>query len=202
MIINDHKLIFIHIPKCGGSSMVKILEKYYVERFNRKIGHSTYLDYKNRIGDEISNYKSFTVVRNPWDWHVSQFFYLKSISPKKHGHYIEHSLFNKKGFNFNDYIYWLIDENKEKSPQEFILKNQYEWCINEKGYFMIDHTLKMENYKEDYHNFCKIYNIKENKIPHINKSNHNSYKKYYTTETKKIIENKHKLDIEFFKYKF
>ena len=87
MIINNNKLIYIHIPKCGGSSLNTNLEKYRIENFNKKIGHSTYLEYKNIVGNKLFNeYKTFMIVRNPWDWHISWFFYLKNkvITKLKH----------------------------------------------------------------------------------------------------------------------
>lgn len=202
MIVNGHKLIFIHIPKCGGSSLNDALKDYRTELFNKKIGHATYLDYKQRVGDNIKNYKIFTIVRNPWEWHVSFFFYLKQTNPKHSGHRLEYDLFRTRNFSFTDYIYWLDDDKRPKSKQRFVLRNQFDWCVNEKNEFVVDHVLRLDNIEEDYKEFCEIYDIKENKFPFVNKGSHSLYRNYYDDKTENIIKNKHKKDIEFFKWEF
>ena len=200
MIINNNKLLFIHIPKCGGSSLSLLLNKYRVESHYKHCGHSNYVEYENRIGRDIDNYKIFTIVRNPWAWHVSWFHYLKGIEPRMHGHHIEHKLFNGKDFDFNNYIDWLIDEKQQKSSQNFIIRNQYDWCINNDGVFKVDHILRLENLTHDFNEFCEKYDIVDDTLLKINASKHNHYKSYYEPETIKIIADRHEKDLTKFNY--
>lgn len=62
-----YKVIFIHIPKTGGTSIEKV--------FNPGIGssHMKMCDYEN-----IDKYYKFTVVRNPWERIWSMYHYFKS----------------------------------------------------------------------------------------------------------------------------
>jgi len=69
MITHDHKLIFIHIPKCAGRSIS--------DAFNQRFDHFTARHYATEYPDCFHVYTKFTVVRNPYDRLVSLFHYIK-----------------------------------------------------------------------------------------------------------------------------
>ena len=67
MIDHKHKFIFIHINKCGGTS----IDEHFTENFKDTQKHlSTKLN-----PNEFDNYFKFTFVRNPWDRVVSFYHY-------------------------------------------------------------------------------------------------------------------------------
>ena len=68
MINHKHKFIFIHINKCGGTS----IDKVFSGKFR---GHKKAFDYKKLNPKEFENYFKFTFVRNPWDRVVSFYHY-------------------------------------------------------------------------------------------------------------------------------
>lgn len=84
MKLPEKKIVFIHIPKCGGSSIaaglfdsVGIRFRTYLNVREKKtyfsgddMKHATALTYKNKMKTWDDNYK-FTVIRNPWDRFVS-----------------------------------------------------------------------------------------------------------------------------------
>ena len=79
MIDHKRKLIFIHIPKTGGESIVYNLTGE-VDRGNRPGGdkfegsvmkHLTIDKYIHTYGPECGNYFIFTIVRNPWERLIS-----------------------------------------------------------------------------------------------------------------------------------
>ena len=102
MIIDDeHKFVFVHIPKCAGTSFSKILQtwfgKYYFSHYHdekknqspKKIvidklssrlcihGH-----FNHTRGEGISDYyprekQIITIIRDPFDLHVSSYFFVK-----------------------------------------------------------------------------------------------------------------------------
>ena len=56
----EHKIIFIHIPKTAGVSIIKSL-------FNDKVktgGHRNYI-YLSKLFQDFNDYFKFTIVRNP-----------------------------------------------------------------------------------------------------------------------------------------
>ena len=81
IISHKHKFIFIAIPKTGTSSVeskLKSLSEVNVDVFNKH-------DYLCQITDfNIDKYFSFTFVRNPWDRHLSTYFYYNKMGLVKY----------------------------------------------------------------------------------------------------------------------
>ena len=69
-IDHDNKIVFIHIPRTGGTSIKSALnlhDKIYKE--------DVYHMSANDIPKECEDYFKFTFVRNPFDRFVSLYFY-------------------------------------------------------------------------------------------------------------------------------
>ena len=94
MISHKHKFIFIHIPKCGGTSVEQTLLKnedipeerilkwnlteeeqqeyrLYYKYGNIDVQHRKIDQYKT---ENEKNYFTFTFVRNPWERFLSEYF--------------------------------------------------------------------------------------------------------------------------------
>ena len=73
--IKPLKLIFIHIPKTGGSFIERKMRLLNERFFNdHKIfgGHTTIEKFKKKLGVD-SSYKCFSVVRNPYNRIISAY---------------------------------------------------------------------------------------------------------------------------------
>jgi hypothetical protein len=147
MTINhEKKLIFIHIPKNAGTSIIKAMgvENLFMDK--------TIEEYKEHYEDYWKDYKKFTVVREPIDRFISAYKFARMDESgwfsatgeeglEKHHHY---ELCNE--MNINEYISYLY-KNPEKfnrwiSPQTFIISN-------ENGEREIDYYVRYENLLED-----------------------------------------------------
>lgn len=76
-----------------------------------------------------------------------------------------------------------------------------DFMCDEKGNIIIDFIGRYENLDADFEKACKAIGIK-NKLPHLNKSDHDNYRQYYTNETQKIVEGWVKKDLEMFNYDY
>ena len=93
MLLKDQRIIFVHIPKCAGSSVAYALmkkENYPNFRGYLKMSSAdqkrylTGLEYKhNTIAShkvkEFDKYYCFTIVRNPFDRFISSYFWKKEV---------------------------------------------------------------------------------------------------------------------------
>lgn len=118
LVSEDYNFIFIHIPKCGGSSLRKMLAAIGVEVVG---GHSDAADtraYYVAQGREAfwDGAFKFSFVRDPFDWMVSLYFYIKRAP----GHWM-HSWVQG---SFGAFVHRYFEEAFEKNLIPFSNKNQ------------------------------------------------------------------------------
>jgi hypothetical protein len=86
MILPDKKIIFIHIPRTGGTSVEKYFNFKYEAGWKPKTAqHLTLQEYSEHY--DTDNYFKFTIVRNPWDrlmswylWSYAEVIYFQYLS--------------------------------------------------------------------------------------------------------------------------
>lgn len=196
---------FIHVPKTGGVAVKKLLAKIATPDCFDLPGHITYREYRTglRRSDISGTAATFAVVRNPWDWHVSWYHYLKDDKDgADSGHLTEHQLFNK--IEFPDYIRWLGDPGATRSPQGFIVKQMSDWLIDDKGLVAVDHILRFETLADDLNNFLRSMGCRiRPRLRTVNTSQRNrDYRTYYDDTTAEMIGRRHSRDITEFGYRF
>jgi hypothetical protein len=191
------ELKLIHITKCGGTSIENIGKKngklwgtFHKEYACNSCSHShTVFKYINK---EIQlKYDWFTVVRNPYERILSEFYckwggigsYEKSIPLVKEecNKFLISKIKNYNGFGYH------------YTPQFFYLENDYNIDIK---------ILRLENLKEDFNNLMKDYDYDINLTNHDNKSNKRSFKiSDFSEELIDLINVVYKKDFELFGYK-
>ena len=201
----NHNLLFIHIPKTGGSNIENFLFTVLKEKpnlshllsnnleirvNNHSLQHMTYMElYQNREYFDINfdKIKIITVVRNPYDRIMSDLFFYKIALKDNNSDEIEEII--KKYLN-NHSLY-----DNHKLPQyKFLISNEITKVINPNIIILKSENLNqdMENlgFKE-FKNFCSCSNKTE-----INKD----YSKYLNTNSIKMINQYYRLDFYYFKY--
>ena len=198
MINKDYKTIFVHNPKCGGTSLINVLKNhgfshgrsYGKDSLDPSEGRISKIEksYGNKI---ISTYFLFTFVRNPYDRMVSCYHYLNK---RLNGKHIPLGVFK----NFNDFVKNLF------SISDYHWKFHYTLQYNhiQSKYRKCDFIGRFENLQEDFNIVCDKIGIPRQQLPHKNKSKHTHYTEYYDDETKQIVAELYAKDIEYFGYKF
>lgn len=196
-ISHKYKIIFIHIPKTGGSSIDKTFGMYgnnnTIDKnilFGNDIQHYTIMDLlNNRLisTEEYKEYFKFAFVRNPWDKMVSEYFYRKRWDNIV------------KKMKFKDFItFFLKFENDSGSH----FRNQYEFISNKNDEIMVDYIGKYENLQNEINYICELIGAPPMALPMINNTRHLHYSYYYTKSTKNIVKERYKDDIKKFNYFF
>ena len=215
VISHKHKFIFIHIPKCAGSTICySLINNLYPKSsphkglFNQldpniaevfKVAlnqgnshelnqHSMFIDVKKFLDKKnlnIDDYFKFTFMRNPWARRVSQYQYAKRMT-------------KEKGVEWAKRI-------SAMSFYQFITKqndSQLNWLKNDRGEISMDFIGSGKNLQNEFNFVCKKIGVPEIELPHLNATEHRHYVKYYNKKTKQIIANNCEKDIEYFNYKF
>jgi hypothetical protein len=189
-VSKEHELIFVHVPKCAGTSInamfgMTFLELEVGEDIPAHIGVQGHIDYWPELWEK---YPSFTVVRNPFSRLVSTFDYAKNTE------------------SVSDY-----EDLQGKSFQHAVRKIDYyrtqawdkqvEFVYGDNGEAP-DRILKFENLPDNLIETCKDFGIED--IPdvlHKNKSNRDrDWKSYYDKEEERIAREYYREDFEQFDY--
>lgn len=195
-ISNKKKIIFIHIPKNAGTSIIKSKELEFSE-----VQHRTYKFYKNYYKSQWNDFLKVAIVRNPWDRFVSCYNYAimeKSYWHSKKGPSIfgPHEDYETlKKVNFEDAVkLFYKNQISLKHPG---WKPQHTWiCENNK--IMINKAFRFEEIEQSVP-FKAIFG----KIEKLNSSNNKiKYQEYYNDKTRDLIQEIYKKDIEIFNYVF
>jgi len=184
MIDHERKLIFIHIARTGGTSIeVALVGKdwWYIDPDTKHISAKQACEiYGKEIWD---SYTKFSVVRNPWDRVVSMW-------ATKWWH-------ESSGIP-NNCTFEIFLRNLRPHPNEKYSTLFYHKILNED----IDFILRFETLGED---FCAMLNnmgYKNVRLPHKEKRRRKPYQEMYNENTRLLVEELFKNDIEKYNYSF
>lgn len=129
---------------------------------------------------------SFAIVRNPWDWQVSLFQYMR-----KEPRHPQHAL--AMAFeNFDAYIRWRC-RNEVRLQKDFIHSPE--------GELLVDFVGRFENLEADFAAICSRIGISAS-LPQLNVSNATPYRQFYDEKTRELVRRAFAPDIALFGYDF
>jgi hypothetical protein len=190
---DDTRTIFVHIPKCAGTSVSKALFG------NFSGGHLTFDEYLNHFEPGcIASYFKFTFVRNPWDRVVSCYHYLKDGGSRE-GDRLWFSTELAPLKDFEQFVKrWL---NKENIWTKQAFTPQYHYIVERRNKAQVDFVGYLENLEEDFEHIRTRMGL-DCHLQHVNKSKHHDYRDYYNEETKAIVAEAYETDIKLLGYNF
>lgn len=190
-------LKFLHITKCGGTSIENIGKKndilWGIYDKDLPFHHNPLI----RISKEvIENNDWFMVVRNPYERILSEYYCEWGGQGRNKQNYSKEYM--------NEFLMYKIKNREVKEviqhyghyiPQYIYLQSSY---INKNNI----HILKLENLKDDFENLMKKYNLDHVKIDlHDNKSVEKKYTiNDFSIELINLINKVYHNDFEFFNY--
>ncbi len=217
LISHRKKFIFIHIPKTAGTSVNKVFVPYarlvdqcyyrfwltqklifvparifkikkLAERVTGFHKHAYAINVQRKMNPQkYDSYFKFTIVRNPYDWLISLYYYILD--------HPEHYLHTRiKAENFENFIAIQINENK--------LNTQSDYLTNEKEQLIVDHIAKFENIEQELTHLTNKLGIKYESVPFLNKtrSRLGKQEELYSNKTYSQVNKHFKKDFEEFGY--
>ena len=211
MIISySRRFIFIHVYRVAGNSLMEALKPFAhdPERFinvpllrrllkrqielhrelsGRNYGHITAKELKAELPARVfDNFYKFTFVRNPWDLQVSIYHFVLQYT-----NHPRHEFFKTFG-SFEKFLEWRLVNMKDL---------QKEFVVGESGELLVDFVGRYEAIARDFQTVCQRIGIPY-LLPHKNSSSHKDFRQYYTPETRAMVAEAYKEDIDYFGYTF
>ena len=213
MISHKHKFIFIHIPKCAGSS----IRDFYFDRPNLNwkipnyellygwcpkrqihLQHATtrqLLETELITQEDWNSYFKFTFVRNPWDRAYSSYLWVMKD--------------RKISGSFKNFILGKgIFKNALTEGSDMYNRACHKWkqtdFFSRKGDYELDFIGRFENLQDDIEHINSVLGIEKKFDNHSNKSKNrvNHYSFVYNRQNRDLISNFYREDIEGLGYTF
>ncbi|HET6345537.1 MAG TPA: sulfotransferase family 2 domain-containing protein, partial [Myxococcota bacterium] len=204
LIIDDPRVLFIHIQKTGGTSVTARLRDRYPTVATLSKKHSTFADATAALGDEVGSYRVVTFVRNPWERLVSWY----SMIVQR----VEQAGSTSNGR-------WLFVLERARTFEEFImccdaafderggyardyLTNQLDYLADAWQRARSVHVGRYEAFADDARRIFDEVGLPLGELPVVNGSQHEHYSVYYSARTRDIVAKRYRRDIDAFGYTF
>jgi hypothetical protein len=211
VISHKHKCIFIHIPRCGGTSIECDIIGQDWFHTSPQNNHTPYYGYQTkhicastakRIYAEYWNeYFKFTFIRNPWMRMLSMNRYPKFYGVEFNSdNTLDLTSYFEKFLN-GEFDIRCLPTNYNK---KYIKNSVYLNYIDEK----LDFIGRFETLHQDFDYICEKLNVTPHALPYHNRTknprlkNNLHYSTYYNEFSRRAVETWYKKDIEYFNYDF
>ena len=189
----EKKIIFIHIPKTAGVSLIKsIYGDVSLE------GHRYISFYKMLFGVEYADYMTFSFVRNPWDRLYSAYKFLE-----------------KGGMNIHDRRAFEMYLSRYKDFEDFVMNGlsreliyeiihfipQSDFICDDNDILLVDFLGIFEKLDDSVSDLGEIIGM-DISIEHYNLNKKRNYTDVYTEKMIQRVYDIYKRDIDIFGYNF
>ena len=190
--------IFIHIPRTGGTTVHKVLDKYAARIPDHILG----VEAKKKW----PRFFRYTIMRNPYTRMVSCY---ECQFPREPDHY--HLPQEPDSLTFDRYVEiitdgWHDNQDSNGSPNFQHWRPQTDWIFDDDGRLIVDYIGHTETLEKDVNEISRLIGAETITTPPIiNKSDwrySDNYRQYFNDDTRKKVEKYYEKDIDFLKVKF
>lgn len=208
MISHTKKFIIVHIPRTGGTLVEARLGHYGITLQGERNYASLYFkhafakDIRRMMGEEYARYFKFSVVRNPWDWVVSNYTYNRGL----HQCYVAGTRYERertpgripdwaKDMSFERWLRWWLDEFR---PSQLAL------LTDDAGELLVDEVCRFETLREDLKAICQRLDLKPVARPVDTRSPQRDadYRSYYDERTRQWVADHFARELARYRYSF
>jgi chondroitin 4-sulfotransferase 11 len=194
MVINSkYKLVFLHIPKTGGSSIVSVIKTM---EHSFKVGRTRHHVVPTAIPDD---YFVFSIVRNPWD-RILSYYLFRHAEPRTRKRKGIHP--DERKINFSEWLH-RIDEFAawpEINPAFEIAVAPQSEVIGDLAEFIG----RYENLESDFDHICERIGFPKTSLVNRNPTTPKTrpYADYYDNDTKQLVASRYVSDVDAYGYQF
>lgn len=207
----NYDLEYIHIPKTAGTSIEKLGKKYGINwgmhskrvEYTENIKKSNWHNFRFKPSKEFDY---FTIVRNPYDRLISEYYYLRQFNKSYYDGFINKKNKDKEAdiVNFKKFVKDIFARYK-KEGENIInchITPQSKFVYDENDVQRIQNVIKMKNINDGLNNLFKKYNlgIDIKDLPNNNKTSKLFNKEDLDDEIREVIYNFYKRDFELLGY--
>ena len=208
--------LFVHIAKTGGTSVREALDRerwrepWALARFlcsrlsalsGHQLGaklprHARAIAAREMLPRELyDRLFKFAFVRNPWDLQVSSFHHIRRERPHLLGPHQDFEAFLRHKLDPARPYQYHLDTSIEL---------QSDYVIDLHGTVIGDFVGRDERLEEDFAEACRRIGIPAPALPHRRRATdrERDYRGYYTPETRALVAERFRPDVEMFGYRF
>lgn len=206
MISDRHRCIFVHIPKCAGSTVEALLWPHprneadlwmgFVDEHHNKyqtggLQHLLASQIRQEVGrDRFDRYYKFSFVRNPFDRLVSQYAYMAKRPD------LRAFVGMSEEAPFSEYLDLIAQRvHVQWMPQSSFVHD-------DDGRNLVDFIGRFESFERDLGVVLEHLGIKVTEVPHQNRTERGAYQDYYSRADRERVESLYRDDLERFDYDY
>jgi len=228
MILYEKQLVFIHIPKCAGSSIEKAFnyiddfESYGVESLGPDHRPIRAMEQGMSFAHQFSSWENFTEFRRRLR-HKPKPNPVKNLllTPEQYSQFYKftfvrnpwaraHSMYKHIMREEHKQRRYKMDKLQDTSFATFLkayagkkdIQSQMYWLKDFSGEVPFDFIGKFENLNQDFEQLCSNIGCESITLPHVYKGSGGDFRKAYSTELVDLVADVYQEEIEYFDYRF